>query len=57
MQQQQLKPSPKYKTKKRISLTLDYKLNNQFNMVSEKYLQPKSKLVESWIKRYVEAKL
>ena len=50
-------PSPKYKTKERVSLTLDYKIYNQFRKVSDKYMQPKSAIVENAIHRYVQSKI
>ena len=52
-----LQPTPKYKTKERVSLTLDYKLYDQFRKVSNKYMQPKSAIVENAIHRYVQSKI
>lgn len=50
-------PSPEYKTKERVSLTLDYKLYHQFREICKKEMRPKSKVVESAINRYVQSRL
>jgi len=49
--------SPEYKTKERISLTINKQLYDEFRRVSEKEMRPKSRIVENAIKRYVESKI
>ena len=52
----QPQPTPDYKTKERVSLTLDYKLYHSFRELCKKEMRSKSKVVENAIKRYVEAR-
>ena len=44
-------------TKERVCLTIDEKLYEQFRKVSDKYMQPKSAIVENAIHRYVQSKI
>ena len=44
-------------TKERVCLTIDEKLYKQFRKVSDKYMQPKSAIVENAIHRYVQSKI
>ena len=50
-------PTPKLKTKERISLTINKELYNQFRIVSDKEMRPKSRIVESAINRYVQSRV
>ena len=50
-------PTPEYKTKDRVSLTLDYKLYHQFREICKKEMRPKSAIVENAIKRYVTSRV
>ena len=42
-------------TKERVCLTIDKELYKQFRQVSDKYMQPKSAIVENAIHRYVQS--
>ena len=53
----QPQPSPEYRTKERVSLTLDYKLYHEFREICKKEMRPKSKIVENAIKRYVQSRV
>ena len=44
-------------TKERVCLTIDKELYKQFRQVSDKYMQPKSAIVENAIHRYVQSKI
>ena len=44
-------------TKERVCLTIDKELYEQFRNVSRKYMQPRSALVERYIKTYVQSKI
>ena len=44
-------------TKERVCLTIDKELYKQFRQVSDKYMQPKSAIVENAINRYVQSKV
>ena len=42
-------------TKERVCLTIDEKLYEQFRQTTKKYMQPRSALVERYIKTYVQS--
>ena len=44
-------------TKERVCLTIDKELYKQFRQVSDKYMQPKSAIVENYINKYVQSKI
>ncbi len=44
-------------TKERVCLTIDEKLYEQFRQTTKKYMQPRSALVERYIKTYVQSKI
>ena len=50
--------SPKIKEpKERVSLTINKSLYETFRQVSDKYMQPRSAIVQRAIKKYVEGKI
>ena len=44
-------------TKERVCLTIDKELYKQFRQTTKKYMQPRSALVERYIKTYVQSKI
>ena len=50
-------PKKKLQTKERVCLTIDEKLHEQFRQTTKKYMQPRSALVERYIKTYVQSKI
>ena len=50
-------PKKKLQTKERVCLTIDKELYKQFRQATKKYMQPRSALVERYIKTYVQSKI
>ena len=50
-------PKKKLQTKERVCLTIDEKLYEQFRQTTKKYMQPRSALIERYIKTYVQSKI
>ena len=50
-------PKKKLQTKERVCLTIDEKLYEQFRQTTKKYMQPRSALVERYIKTYAQSKI